>query len=179
MNREATAQIIRESLDRVFDDLHGQDVGDTDWTRKIKTELCDDGNLQNLYTCASSVDNAANGEWLYDVCWLRYDWAQDNDLDLDCLQEAVLIVECEWAQNWEDIRDDFQKLLVGRARVRCMIWEENWNARGEATIAMGLANMVQCYSYSTPDDFYLLARYSPEGFRYWHLLGNGCLIEIP
>ncbi len=65
-----------------------------------------------------------------------------------------------------DIRDDFQKLLVGRARVRCMIWDIAQKPQSDARIAGWLADMVRAYAGSTPDDFYLLAGYTESGFRF-------------
>lgn len=166
---------------------HGRDAGTGEWTKKIKTQLCTAGAAQQppLYVCASDVETANNGEWLYDVCWLRYGKAAPlaelhADHGLDCLAEAVLILECEWADGGMAlgrIRDDFQKLLVGRARVRYMIWEDN-KGEDDSAVAEWLVGMMSESLKTAPDGFYLLARYTDEGFQYWHLYGNGTVYPM-
>lgn len=187
MDREAISCIVRGSLNRAFTDLHGQGVGDTEWTSMVKTRLCESGKGERFYTCARDVVESKrnHGEWLYDVCWLRYGDAHSRatplvDAWLDYLNEAVLIVESEWWRygksekcNLGDIRDDFQKLLVGRACVRCMIWDDNKKAKNDSTVVNWLAGMMSSCVETAPHDFYLLARYTDEGFEYWHLHGNG------
>ena len=52
--------------------------------------------------------NRDYGEWLYDVTWLKY----------DCNYRVIdvpLVAECEWGR-LENIYDDFDKLLLARAR---------------------------------------------------------------
>ena len=167
---------MRQCLDEAFANLHGRGAGPREWIREIKTQLCLAGVAQQppLYVCASGVEGAENGEWLYDLCWLRHGGT------LDCLNEAVLILECEWARAGADpgrIRDDFQKLLVGRARVRCMIWEDG-RGRDDPTVAEWLARMMGDCVETAPDDLYLLARNTAEGFQYWHLCGNGTVYPM-
>ena len=184
MDRDTISKIVHKSLDEAFASLHGKGAGSEEWTKKIKTRLCADGKSRGFYTCAKEVDNSDHGEWLYDVCWLKYDDAHLQeaclvDPKLDFLQKAVLIVECEWWHNRKcqdnlgDIRDDFQKLLVGRACVRCMIWEDR--EQDKSKIAKWLAQMVTGYSATDSNDLYLLARYTDEGFQYCLLSGNGTL----
>ena len=184
MDRNTISKIVRKSLNEAFCSLHGKGVRLEKRTKDIKTQLCAEGNSKSFYTCAKDVDNSNHGEWLYDVCWLKYGNAPSGttylvDSKLDFLEEAVLIVECEWWHtrgrrcNLGDIRDDFQKLLVGRACVRCMIWEDK--EQDKSKIAKSLARMVTGYSATDSDDLYLLARYTAEGFQYWHLSGNGTL----
>ena len=52
---------------------------------------------------------------LYDVTWLKH----ENDE----LVDAPLVAECEWG-NKRDIEYDFEKLLLARAGVRLMIFDE-------------------------------------------------------
>ena len=187
MDRETVSEIVRHSLNEAFAALHGRGAGAGEWTREIKTQLCVAGAAQQppLYVCASGVEAADSGEWLYDVCWLRYGEANPlavahADPGLDCLNEAVLILECEWADGGMDrgrTRDDFQKLLVGRARVRCMIWEDN-KGEDDPAVAEWLVGMMSECLETAPDDFYLLARYTDRGFQYWHLHGNATVYPM-
>ncbi len=164
MNQRTISKLIRDSLDSVFDRLEPQDATTTEWTKAVKTELCEVGNFKGLYTCAKDVDKSKrnHGEWLYDVCWLKY---VNNQFDF--LKEAVLIAECEWEKAQGSIIDDFQKLLVGRARIRCMIWEDN-QEQDESFIVDKLVRIIRTCSATAPDDLYLLARYTAGAFQYWH-----------
>jgi len=130
MDRESVSEVVRHCLDEAFGNLRGKRAGADEWTREIKTQLCLAGAAQQppLRVCASGVEEADDGEWLYDVCWLRY------GEDPDCLNEVVLILECEWGGAGADsgrVRDDFHKLVAGRARVRCMIWKDG-NGRDDS-----------------------------------------------
>ena len=180
MDRETISGVVRKALNKAFNKLHGQGAGLGEWTCEVKTQLCAAGQRAKLNVCASDVANANHKAWLYDVCWLRYGQANLPveplvDPWFDNLNEAVLIVESEWG-NLGDIRDDFQKLLVGRALVRCMIYEDN-KGQGDSVVNW-LAGMMGSYSATASDDFYLLARYTDDGFEYWHLYGNGTVVRV-
>ncbi len=187
VDRETVSEIVRHSLNEAFAALHRQGAGAGEWTKEIKTQLCLAGSSQQppLHVCASGVEAADNGEWLYDVCWLRYGEAvplgePQAGPGLDCLTEAVLILECEWSDGGLDrgrIRDRFQKLLVGRARVRCMIWEDD-REEDDPGVAEWLVGMMMERLETAPDDFYLLARHTGRGFQYWHPHGNGTVYPM-
>lgn len=180
MKPRTISKSIQESLRRVFKDLNGTRAGNRKWTQAVKTELCRIGNAKGLYTCARDVieSQRSHGEWLWDVSWLRYRRRPPGaqalaDPELDYLNEAVLIVECEWwtykaedRLNLGDIRDDFQKLLVGRAQVRCMIWDDN-RREDDRSVVDWLCGMIRACSATGADDFYLLVRYTAGGFQFW------------
>ena len=74
------------------------------------------GSGLGFSVCASNVDSADWGEWLYDVSWLHGKrW----------LRSVPMVAECEWG-NFGDIEDDFQKLLVPRASLRVMVCDGWW-----------------------------------------------------
>ncbi|MCY4555694.1 MAG: hypothetical protein OXF79_04805 [Chloroflexi bacterium] len=182
MDREAVSEIVRHSLDEVFANLRRESAGAGEWTKEVKTQLCLAGAAQQpkLHVRAEGVEAADDGEWLHDLCWLRYGEAPQADPWLDCLNEVVLIVECEWGEAGTDpgrIRDDFQKLMVGRARVRCMIWEDD-KGPADPTVVERLFGMMSDCVETAADDLYLLARYTAQGFQYWHLCGNGTVYPM-
>ena len=57
-------------------------------------------------------------EWLNDIVW----WQQDQDADVI---NIPLVVESEWGTNANNVKDDFQKLLLARSKYRVMIFECN------------------------------------------------------
>tara|TARA_R110002072_G_scaffold2233_11_gene18392 strand:+ start:679 stop:1266 length:588 start_codon:yes stop_codon:yes gene_type:complete len=174
VTKDEVSELARSAISGVFAGLHKtkREADGKEWTRKITEELCAKGRGKSFRVCAHGQENGW-GEWLYDVCWLEYgDEGSSNsskylvDAKLDFLKQAVLIVESEFG-NLGDIRDDFQKLLVGRALVRCMIFDGRKPDGLE--IAEWLSEMVNAFSATGPDDFYLLAAYTDQGFRYWHI----------
>ena len=58
-----------------------------------------------------------------------------------------------------------------------MIWEDD-KAEDDLTIAEWLVGMMGECLETAPDDFYLLARYTDQGFQYWHVHGNGTVYPI-
>lgn len=177
LDKERVSAAAKEAIESAFQGLHGQGAGSRKWTKIIKEKLCAAGKSEGLKTAAAGVSNAKWGEWLYDVCWLRYAKPHSSrrhlvDKKLDYLTEVALIVESEWG-DLGDIRDDFHKLLVGRATVRCMIWDDRQGKSRD--IANWLAEMVCEFSRSQPDDLYLLAGYKDDGFQFWRMNGDGNL----
>jgi hypothetical protein len=99
--------------------------GDTEWTRAVKISIARIGHHHGYAVCASGLagipELAAGqcyGEWLYDLTFLEYreyEWGK-------ALARVPLILECEFGGR-DQIDDDFQKLLVGRAEHRVMIFQ--------------------------------------------------------
>ena len=177
VTKDEVSELARSAIDDVFASLHKPSLhkhgaDGKEWTRKITERLCDAGKQKSLRVSAHGQGNGW-GEWLYDVCWLGYAETGSSsspkhlvDPELDFLKQAVLIVESEFG-NLGDVRDDFHKLVVGRALVRCMIFDGRKPDGLE--IAEWLSEMVNAFSGTEPEDFYLLAAYTDEGFRYWHI----------
>ena len=113
--------------------------GDTAWTKAIKEELVLQGHRLDHFVAAKDIekeigksannpDNTSKGatadysEWLYDLCWLDYDWGTEPRQ----FKGLVLAVESEWRGNFkniDDILDDFEKLICARAKCRLMIFQ--------------------------------------------------------
>ena len=92
------------------------DKTDTAWTRKIKEEIGRIGKKHDFRICASGFDGEADAEWLYDMIW--YSNNQNNRLE-----SVPLVLESEWALNYDDIRFDFEKLLLANSPVKVMIFQ--------------------------------------------------------
>ena len=94
------------------------------WTKGIMIRLRDVGKKNGYYVCVEKKFKADRGEWLYDMTWIKYCGTQPIDIGL--------VLELEWEVGREDadrkfdkIEYDFQKLLLARADLRCMIF---WSA---------------------------------------------------
>ena len=153
-------EMIRQILNAI-DEIEGMQCRDQwsnpEWTRKIKTALCKVGIRNGYYVCASSLDVEKDcGEWLYDVCWLKY-----GATDGGWLRLMPMAAESEWGKNIGDIEDDFSKLLVARASLRVMVcdgWHLPNDTEGQAT-AERMQQTVGEYNGSRVRDTYLLIVY--------------------
>lgn len=170
VTKEEISKRVRRAINLSFAEISGKGLGRTEWTQAITKALLEEGKRAKFKTTGHGNEDKSWGEWLYDVCWLKH-----KDSQYDFLQEAALIVEYEFG-NAGDIRDDFHKLLVGRARVRCMIWDDP-QTRQTDIISCRLAEMVKAFSATFNDDFYLLASYTDKGFDFWHLCENAPWIQ--
>ena len=107
-SRADLSQEIKYALKKLHKD-EGPDLDDDcKWAKAVKRTLCELCNSKDKReghrVYASSVNGKADrGEFLFDVCWLRY----DNGY----LANVELVVECEWG-NDDEIDDDFQKLMI-------------------------------------------------------------------
>lgn len=103
-----------------------------EWTKEVMTRLCKVGQDECYKVCVKESDVCVEKkpyrvEWLYDMTWLKFDNRE--------LIDVPLILECEWGDFAKDDEDyyqpecvqyDFQKLLLARADLRCIIfWAKN------------------------------------------------------
>ncbi len=169
---------IMDALTEAHDELRDTS-GSKPWTSKLKTALCklaDLKNHPNRWAYANRLEEKlerGGGEWLYDVCWLDYK-KEDKNGDKYFLLDMPLAAECEWGRD-EQIRDDFQKLMLARAGLRVMIFEE-WNKTNNGT-ANNLAELVKEFQGGSLDDRYLLAAYEGDGFKFFQIV-RGRLEEL-
>lgn len=124
----------------------------TEWTRQVKIALIRLGMRRHCTPYPPPADPQGSvGEWLYDVIWVRMD-GQNR------VMSAPLVAESEWGDPGE-VWDDFQKLLVARAGVRVMVFDNH----------PGLLEELQAHiqRYAVGGDRYLLAQYISleNGFR--------------
>ena len=154
-----TLEDLEGVLNRLGAEAKAQDGWQRErWTRSVKKELVRSGRENGYRTCASGIpDNAPAacrpdwGEWLYDVVWLD---APDQGFSVN---SVPLVAEVEWGNEGE-VWDDFQKLLVARAHVRVMIFDEH------PGLVERLTQKIERFTGSATGDRYLLASYSEYRF---------------
>lgn len=108
---------------------------DPDWNKAVKAILGTIGNqnryisyfndgrgrpyaeiqkvVQEVFGAGVQIANTMN-EWLYDLLW--WDQGQGHVIDIP------LVAEIEWG-NANQIRDDFQKLLLARSKYRVVVFQ--------------------------------------------------------
>ncbi len=85
------------------------------WTEEVNKAICEVGTKNGFDVCAKNCCGNHDGEWLYDMVWLKY---KEN-----FLSKSIMVLECEWDINEDGIFHDFDKLLIARADLRVMIFE--------------------------------------------------------
>ena len=115
-----------------------------EWTRQVKNALIRLGHEEYEYI---SYPHCGRSEFLYDVTWLK---TTDGTAD-GRLTQVPLVAEVEWGDKG-DVWYDFQKLLVARAGVRVMIFDDR-----EGLLLAELQDHIR--HYACGGDRYLLARY--------------------
>lgn len=174
---DKTVQEIQSCLDEVHEYMNSKaESGERDslpaWTHKIKLALATLGHkLGDYKVYGSKLDKEADGrEFLYDLCWLDYEKPEGF------LRGAPLVVECEWGAD-NAIDDDFQKLVLARAKLKLIVFGEN-NKNNAETVENLIRHLQTSYEYQGSEgDRYLFAGYegNNEGFRYWQCNGRGVL----
>lgn len=154
------AQKIRECLTEVAKGLKEQKKEkDSEWTRKIKVNLCKLGKVYDLETCASGVGNKAKwGEWLYDLCWADAEKNKKTGWDL---KSVPLVVESEWGRTLWHIVADFDKLMLARSELKLMIYQDIPRMRVDE-IADNLVRRVVKFRDIPKDDLFLLAGFDRD-----------------
>ena len=151
-------------------------VADTEdwnnWTQAITDRPCRLGHDLGYEACGKSTFSKQKqkgypGEWLYDVCWLAYDPKVGADAVSypGAYTELILALESEWLQNFDDIWDDFCKLVPSRAMLRVMIFEKQTLEAVEKTME-DLEPSIIGFRASQDGDRYLFCGLWSEAQQY-------------
>ena len=128
----------------------GNEWNNPAWTQQVKNALIQLGIAREYIP----YPHCGRGEFLYDVTWLK---TTDGMAD-GRITQVSLVAEIEWGDKG-DVWYDFQKLLVARAGVRVMIFDNHEGLLEE------LHTHIRQYAHG--GDRYLLAQYLSleDGFR--------------
>jgi hypothetical protein len=121
--------------------------GDKDWTRELFKELGRLGESKGFSVCCSGHGEP---EWLYDLVWLK----REEGVIID----VPLILESEWSGRSKIIRD-FEKLLLGRARHRVMVFQHA-TSKGLQRILASLKMEVRKFNRTQSGDRYLFVTWA-------------------
>ncbi len=97
--------------------------------------------------------NTDGPSFVYDLCWLKYDAK-------GYLKRCGLILESEWG-NASQIDDDFQKLLIGRANLKAMVFQRRTTARVKELFAE-MTDWIDRFDQASPGEKYLMCGWSFE-----------------
>ena len=187
-NEEIVCKVVKS-----FRELESGLTGDehtkwtnTMWTQEVLTTLCKSGKDLSFTTWASGKvpkEFRNGGEWLYDVTWCKHasdEMLESIPVESIPLESIPLVAECEWG-NIELIQEDFEKLLVARARVRVMVCDSE-SARlpgGTTAVVEKIREWVGAF-HGDPGDTYLIVVYGENRrFRYYKILANEDRGQLP
>src|SRR5690606_23789575 len=105
---------------------------------------------------AAGCPGRCNSEWLYDLVWYR-----NNEAGL--LHQIGLIMESEWSRAMEEIRYDFEKLLVAKAPIKVMVFQcggPDFEAKCEA-----LEESMRAFPAAPSEEVYILAGFCHAGYQ--------------
>lgn len=114
------------------------------WTRAVKNSVGSIGHKRGYLVCAASSKFERNGEWVFDMGWFK--------MRGDIIVDVPLALESEWGVS--GAMDDFQKLLISRARHRVMVLWSRKHPPAEGLIS-SLIRQVAKYQGSQRGDRYL------------------------
>ena len=154
-------QRARSILETVPDEIKANRIWrDADWTRLIKCKFDKVGTEWKYKVCATGF-----GPWRRE--WIRYDmmWVEMTNEDRD-LARVALVLESEWLKkSEEDIEPDFQKLIVARADLRVMIFQQR-TLEQVRTVMGTLERQAKAFEQKQKGDRYLLAALSKGNFDF-------------
>ncbi len=148
------SEILR-NLQKLTANLLERNASEDDWTKAIKQELVRQGHKLGYQVAASGCEDADHREWLFDVSWLSYEETADGPEH--CLKRLHLAAESEWG-DLGAIYGDFEKLLIARADVCLMIFQER-DAGAIAEVARLLRKSVENFEGGGRRDRHLLMGY--------------------
>lgn len=151
-------QSIARSLDAVLETRVANSRSDREWTIAVKRTIGDLGLKLGYRVCASDPKRRFEPEWLFDLVWYTYDRQAQ-------LTEIGLIVEIEWAMSYEPIKWDFEKLLVGRADHRVLIFQAT-SSRTIENYCRRLIREITTFEHSLRGDRYLFAAFDQKTERF-------------
>lgn len=91
---------------------------DRNWSEYLLAGLGSLGHNKEFHVRGRYCEQYGQGEWLYDQVWLN------RDHETNAILGVPLILESEWSSQ-KKIDEDFQKLLLGRAHHRIMIFQHH------------------------------------------------------
>jgi hypothetical protein len=119
-------------------------LNDRMWTQRLLSAFGECGRQLGYFVCGGGAEqHGGQCEWLYDLVWLK----NSNGF----ITDVPLILESEWSTNYKLISDDFEKLLVGRAQHRVMVFQQ----RHVEDIFGRLAEEVRNFGPTQAGDRYL------------------------
>jgi hypothetical protein len=134
---------IKKILQKIAKDFVSRDERRSKpWTKEIKNKLCELGkehgkSLRNkVEVWTSGCEGATYREWLFDLVFVECEGSWEDQI----VKSLPLIAEIEWSMDWREVVLDFNKLVVGNAKFKLMVFE----AREKQEIECRFNSLKKC-----------------------------------
>jgi hypothetical protein len=146
---QETSEVIKQTLSEI-PAAEFASYGRKKRTKAIRECIREAGEARGytVYAIGHGPSENEKGEWLFDIIWLVFDRKKY------ITEDVVLVLECEWNTSPREIDDDFQKLILARADLRCMVFRASSEREAYAEIER-LTNQVTQFRKSMEGDNYL------------------------
>lgn len=154
----------REAKERKFNN-------NTTWTSELKKSLAHMGTNLGYSVCTSGFKDDYEGEWLYDMVWYKEQLKEG----INYLTEVPFVAEFEWNLHFNQIKYDFEKLLLANAELRlfvCYVHPDLMQHRIDYFV-----NAIRNYKHGNNKDKFLIAILdsSEHKFTFWSITKEECL----
>jgi len=105
----------------------------------------------------SVVPNETERQWLYDLIWFR------NDPNGQ-IREVALVLESEWSRDACHIHEDFQKLLIAKAPIKVMVFQDHGSNLPD--LWRLLKDGIRVFEPQYSDETYILAAFKNEEYKF-------------
>ena len=157
---------VEEKIIMTMNSLHERiaDSSDSAWTHQIKKDIGKLGIEEGWGICAGGMKNEGfEAEWLYDLVWFESN--KNNEL-----LDVGLVLESEWNKSFDQVKYDFEKLLLSKSKYKVMVFQNGEKATEEIfNILERILN--NCRLAETPER-YLLFGYNnqDDSFHIKHII---------
>ncbi len=139
------------ALAKVCDKAHGKNWCLSTWTKEVKDSVALVCTVWGYEVWASGIeakDKMHKGEWVFDLIAMEY--------DAGALHDILLVMESEWSSDIDSVDDDFEKLILARAKHRLIVMNlDNENISQ-------LLKHAETFMHSLLGDRYLLANWNGQ-----------------
>ncbi len=157
---------IEVEIAKVLDNLvefvqPGGSSSNRQWTKRLKEGLCTLGKQRGYRIAADHCAGADTVEWIYDLVWAS---VQDHPWKF---WEMPLAMQCEWSLHSEDIVWHFEKLLIGKALHKLMVFQQAVESDVRDVMEQ-LKTMVKAFKTSFQGERYLLAGFAIHEHKFFY-----------
>jgi hypothetical protein len=136
-----------------------------EWSKTIIGWFRDQGKALGFDVYPDRGVKWQHPEYLNDLCWcVEEDWTPRTVMGA-VYHGLVLVLESEWDQSWDEILDDFDKLLDVKAPLKVLICGPT---RPQLEIfPERISGQIKAHMHQVPTERYLVLAFGPELISAW------------
>jgi hypothetical protein len=140
--------------------------GDRRWTQTLLKWFREEGKALG-FQAYPDPNSDGHPEYLVDLCWsFEEEWSSPARMGV-AYHGLILAMESEWAQSWDEILDDFNKLLDVKAVLKVFLCAPTKNQLED--LPKRLLGQFENHLHQTLFDQYLILAFDPDSIHAWSL----------